>query len=118
MWVFNIQTNHDIQHWCPDIQLMHKGKRKRYLIVIVVLGDQRIEKNEKEKIKNYADQKKEVKMIWNISFVAVMVVEIEALRSISKDFQFWLEKLDLRISTELTQLITLLKHHIQRQQRK
>ena len=47
----------------PDIQLMHKGKRKRYLIVIVVLGDQRIEKNEKEKIKNYADQKKEVKMI-------------------------------------------------------
>lgn len=59
-------------------------------------GDQIIKNKEKEKVKNYTDLKKEVKNFWNISFVAVMVIVIEALRAISKDFKFWLEKLYLK----------------------
>ena len=53
MWDFNIQTDHVIEAWRPDLVVVDEKERSCEIIDFAVPGDSRIEKKEKEKIKKY-----------------------------------------------------------------
>ena len=71
---FNIQTEHFIQHRGSDIVVLYKTERKGHFIDIAMLGDKRTELKEQEKVDNYSELRREVKKIWNLSRVAVVLV--------------------------------------------
>ena len=75
---------------------------------ITVSGDKRIELKEQEKLDNYTELRQEVRMIWNLSQVAVVPVVIGALGVTSKRLKDWLEKLNIKSSIELLQKAALL----------
>ena len=75
---------------------------------ITVSGDKRIELKEQEKLDNYTELRQEVRMIWNLSQVAVVPVVIGALGVTSKRLKDWLEKLNIKSSIALLEKAALL----------
>ena len=71
-------------------------------------GDKRIELKDQEKIDNYSELRREMKKIWNLSQVVVVLVEIGALGVTSKRLKDWLRKFDVKSSIELLQKVALL----------
>ena len=57
LWVFNIQTDHVIEAWRPDLVVVDK-ERICKIIDLTVPGDSRIEEKEKDKIEKYQDLEK------------------------------------------------------------
>ena len=78
------------------------------IIDIAVAGDKRIELKDQEKIDNYSELRREMKKIWNLSQVVVVLVEIGALGVTSKRLKDWLRKFDVKSSIELLQKVALL----------
>ena len=75
---------------------------------ITVPGDKRIELKEQEKLDNYTELRQEVRMIWNLSQVAVVPVVIGALGVTSKRLKDWPEKLNIKSSIALLEKAALL----------
>ena len=71
-------------------------------------GDKRIELKDQEKIDTYSELRREMKKIWNLSQVVVVLVEIGALEVTSKRLKDWLKKFDVKSSIELWQKAALL----------
>ena len=67
----------------------------------------RIEKTE-EKCTNYSDLKYEIARIWKMKKVDVIPVVIGALGTVTKNFDKWLEKLELDLTVEMLQRPCLL----------
>ena len=66
MWDFNIQTDHVIEAWRPDLVVVDKKERSCKIIDFAVPGDSRIEEKEKDKIEKYQDLGRELQKIWNV----------------------------------------------------
>ena len=70
--------------------------------------DTRIEKKEEEKYNNYCDLKYEIARMWRVKDVEVIPVVIGALGTVTKQFEKWIQKLDLEITVEMLQKPCLL----------
>ena len=65
-------------------------------------------KEEKEKIENYHDLKRELKRIWKLRRVTVVPVRVGALGTVSKDTEKWLAEIDVTSHLESSRRLCLL----------
>ena len=108
LWDFSIQTNKTLEHKSPDITVIEK-KTKRYLLIDLACPfGTRIKKKEEEKCSNYCDLKYEIARMWRMKDVEVIPVVIGSLGTVTKQFQKWIQKLDLEITVEMLQKPCLL----------
>ena len=95
LWDFNIQTDHVIEDWRPDLVVVVKKERSCKIIDFVVPGDSRIEEKEKDKIEKYQDLGRELQKIWNVK-VKIIPLVVGSLGAIPKLFGNRLKQLVLR----------------------
>jgi len=108
LWDFPIQTDKTLEHNRPDITVIEKNSKKCLLIDPACPFDTRIERKEEEKCNNYCDLKYEIARMWRMKEVEVIPVVVGALGSVTKDFEKWIQKLDLGITAEMLQKPCLL----------
>ena len=103
LWDFPIQTDKTLEHNRPDITVIEKKTKKYLLIDPACPFDTRIEKKEEEKCSNYCDLKYEIARTWRMKDVKVIPVVIGTLGTVTKQFEKWIQKLDLEIAVEMLQ---------------
>ena len=108
LWDFPIQTDKTLEYNRPDITVIEKKTKKCLLIDPACPFDTRIEKKEEGKCSNYCDLKYEIARLWRMKDVEVIPVVIGALRTVTKQFEKWIQKLDLEITVEMLQKPCLL----------
>ncbi|XP_069971818.1 uncharacterized protein [Penaeus vannamei] len=108
LWDLPIQTDKTLEHNRPDITVIEKKSKKCLLIDPACPFDTRIERKEEEKCNNYCDLKYEIARMWRMKEVEVIPVFVGALGSVTKDFEKWIQKLDLGIAAEKLQKPCLL----------
>ena len=95
LWDINIQCDNVIQARRPDIVVIDKKEKVCIIVDIAVPADRRVEEKEQEKVEKYQDLKREIGRMWGIRKVQVVPVVIGALGSVPKEFDKWIEKLDI-----------------------
>ena len=95
LWDMKIQTDKVLEHSRPDILVLEKDTRICKIIDVACPFDTRIIEKEREKVDHYQDLKWELKKIWQCSDAQVVPIIIEALGTVSKSFQKWLERISL-----------------------
>ena len=108
LWDFPIPTDKTLEHNRPDITVIEKKTKKCLLIDPACPFDTRIEKKEEEKCSNYCDLKYEIARMCKMKGVEVIPVVIRALGTVTKQFEKWIQKLDLEITVEMLQKTCLL----------
>ncbi|XP_069997569.1 uncharacterized protein [Penaeus vannamei] len=108
LWDFPTQTDKTLEHNRPDITVIEKNNKKCLHIDPACPFDTRIERKEEEKCNNYCDLKYEIARMWRMKEVEVIPVVVGALGSVTKDFEKWIQKLDLGITAETLQKPCLL----------
>ena len=108
LWDFPIPTVRLSEHNGPDITVINKKSKKCLLIDPACSFDTRIEKKEGEKSTNYSKLQYEIAKIWKMRKVEVITVVIEALGTVTKDFEKWIQKLDLDLAIVALQKSCLL----------
>ena len=75
LWDFDIQTDHLISAWRPDLIIIKKEKKEICKIVdFSVPADQRIKLKECERRDKYLDLARELKKLWNMKVTVIPVV--------------------------------------------
>ena len=97
LWDFPIQTYKTLEQNRSDVTVIEKKTKKCLLIDPACPFDTRIEKKEEEKCNNYCDFKYEIVRMWRMKDVEVIPVVIGALRTVTKQFKKWIQKLDLQL---------------------
>ena len=92
VWHINVQCDNVIEAIRPDIILIANKKRKGIIIDIAVPVDARVAEKERKKVEKYQNLKREIGRLWGVKMVDVVPVVIEALRSVTKEFDGWIEK--------------------------
>ena len=103
LWDFPIQTDKTLEHNRPDITVIEEKIKKCLLIDPACPFDTPIEKKEEEKCNNYCNMKYEIARMWRMKDVEVIPVVIGALGTVTKQFEKWMQKLDLEITVEMLQ---------------
>ena len=80
---------------------MNKNKRSSAIIDIAIPGDIRVSEKEKGKIERYQELKREIKRMWNIRSIKVILVVVGTLGSTSKKLKKYIEELGVVINTAL-----------------
>ena len=90
---FSIQTEMKTDHNKPDLILLEKREKICYIADIACPFDTRIEKKEKNKIKNYTDLKYEILKMWKdeVTKIYIFQVVIGVLGLILKNITRYLE---------------------------
>ena len=90
---FSIQTEMKTDHNKPDLILLEKREKICYIADIAWPFDTRIEKKEKNKIKNYTDLKYEILKMWKdeVTKIYIFQVVIGVLGLILKNITRYLE---------------------------
>ena len=65
------------------------------MTLLYLRADTRIAEKELEKVEKYQDLKGEIKRLWELRCAKVVPVVIGALGSVTKDFECWIEKMDI-----------------------
>ena len=93
LWDFSIQTETKIDHDKPDLILLEKMEKIYFIVDVACPFDSRIEKKEKDKIKNYTDLKYEILKMWKneLTKVYIVTVVICTLGMVSKNITRYLE---------------------------
>ena len=108
MWDFHIQTDKNLEHNRPDVTVIDKKSKKFLLIDTTCPFDTRIEKKEEEKCTNHSELKYESAKIWKMRKLELIPVVIEALGTVTKHFENWIEKLELYLTIEALQRLYLI----------
>lgn len=108
LWDFMIQCDNIIQHRKPDIVLVEKQNKTAVIIDVACPGDNRILAKEKDKIEAYDLLKYEIQRLWGLRSVVIVPIVIGALGSVTVNFEKWIEKIGIEISTYSAQKTTLL----------
>ena len=108
LWDFNINTDYEIEHRRPDIVVVLKPEKECLIIDIAVPGDTRIKQKEQEKIEKYQDLKREIARLWCLRKVTVIPVVVGALGCVTKEAEQYIEKIGIKIRTEMIQKTALL----------
>ena len=91
-----------------DIILIDKKDRKGIIIDIAVPTDVRVGEKETEKVEKYHDLKREIGRLWRLKIVEVIPLVIGALRNVTKEFDGWIEKLQITNNVGVMQKTTLM----------
>ena len=108
LWDINVQCDNVIPARRPDIIMIDKEKKEALIVDIAVPADIRVAEKEKEKIEKYQDLKREIKRLWKLRTVQVVPVVISALGCVSKEFERWLENLNIEPEVGVMQKAALL----------
>ena len=73
-----------------------------------VPADVRVEEKDKENVEKYQDLKKEIKRLWKLRNVEIVLVVIGALGTVSAEFDRWMVKLGITFSVGVMQKTALL----------
>ena len=73
-----------------------------------VPADVRVEEKDKENVEKYQDLKKEIKRLWKLRNVEIVLVVIGALGTVSAEFDRWMVKLGITCSVGVMQKTALL----------
>ena len=71
--------------------------------------DHRVYEKQSEKVEKYQDLKKEIRKLWSIRRVKVVLVVVGALGAVTKRLNTWLDKLGISMNTGLLQKTALLE---------
>ena len=71
------------------------------IVIIALLWDQKVFEKKGEKIDKYQDLKREIGNLWVIRQQEVVLVDVGALRAVSKRWHTWLDKLGITITMGL-----------------
>ena len=71
-------------------------------------ADVRVVEKERQKVEKYQDLKGEIRRLWRLKMLEVMPVVIGALESVTKEFDGWIEKLQITNSVRVMQKTALL----------
>ena len=104
----NIQCDNLIEARRPDLIVIDKKEQKGIVINIAVPVVVRVEEQEKEKVKMYQDLRKEIRRLRRLRNVEITPVVIDALGSVSAEFDRWMERLGITCSIGVMQKIALL----------
>ena len=88
--------------------MIDKEKKEALIVDIAVPADIRVAEKEKEKIEKYQDLKREIKRLWKLRTVQVVPVVIGALGCVTKEFERWLENLNIEPEVGVMQKAALL----------
>ena len=78
------------------MQLTRKSERGIIIdIAVYVPADVSVGEKEREKVETYQDLKREIGRLWRLRKVKVVAVVVGALRSVTKGFDRWIEKLGI-----------------------
>ena len=108
LWDMNTQCDNVIEARRPDLVLVDKKKKACVIIDIAVPGDCRIREKEMEQIEKYQNLKIELKRLWLLKKVAVLLVVVGALGCISKGFSGLLDTLGIKLNVGMVQKSVLL----------
>ena len=92
----------------PDIVIVDKIEKKAIMIDVAISGDKRIIDKEKEKIEKYQNLKREFQRLWNLKKIDVIFVVLGALGSVTKNFEKYVDKIEIKIDLNTVQKTTLL----------
>ena len=92
----------------PDIVIVDKIEKKAIMIDVAIPGDKRIIDKEKEKIEKYQNLKREIQRLWNLKEIDVILVVLGALGSVTKNFEKYVDKIEIKIDLHTVQKTTLL----------
>ena len=92
----------------PDIIVIDKEKKEALIVDIAVPADISVAEKGKEKIEKYQDLKREIKRLWKLRTVQVVPVVIGALECVTKEFERWLENLNIEPEVGVMQKAALL----------
>ena len=107
-WDFNIQCDSRIECRRPDVVVVLKKKTECKIIYIADPADSRTGENELEKMEKYDDLKREVKRMWTMRKIEIILIVVGALGAINRKLDQWIEKLDVHITIERLQKTALL----------
>ena len=97
IWDINIQCDNGMEVRRPDLILMGKKTKSCVIIDVAVPGDCKIREKEIEKVKKYQNLKRELKRLWSLKKVEVVLVFVGALGCISKGFSGWIDTLSIKL---------------------
>ena len=103
-----IQCDHIIEARRPDIVVDKKESNKAIIVDITSPWDHRVYEKKSKKVEKYQDLKKEIRKLWSIRRVKVVLVVVGALGAVSKRLDTWLDELGITINTGLQQKTALL----------
>ena len=98
LWDVMIQCDREIKASKPDIVEVNKNERNCAITDIAIPGDIKVSEKEKEKTERYQELKREIKRMWNIRSIKVILVVVVALGSTSKKLKKCIEELGVVIS--------------------
>ena len=110
LWYFDIQTDHLISAWRPDVIIINKKRKKKICKIVdfAVPTDHRIKLKECENRDKYLNLARELKKIWNKKMTIIPIV-IGAFGTVTKWLLKGLEDLEVGGRVETIQTTTLLK---------
>ena len=91
----------------PDIILIDK-ERKGIIIDVAVPADVKVGEKEREEVEKYQNLKREIGRLWGLKMVDIMPVVIGALGSVTKEFDWWIEKQRIKNNVGVMQKTALL----------
>ncbi len=98
LWDINVQCDNVIPARRADIIVIDKEKKEALIVDIAVPADIRVAEKEKEKIEKYQD----------LRIVRVVIVVLGALGCVTKEFERWLENLNIEPEVGVMQKAALL----------
>ena len=108
LWDINVQCDNVMEARGPDIILIDKKERKGIIINIAASADVRAGKKQGENVEKYQDLKREFGKLWRLKMVEVVPAVLGALRSVTKEFDGWIEKLRITNNVGVIQKTALL----------
>ena len=107
LWGFMIQCDHDIECRKPGIVVVEKEEKKCLIVDIAIPDDKNIGVKKEEKIQKYDELKWEIKELWSMKRVAVVLVVIGALGTVSKKLEKRIDGLGIKFKIENLQISLL-----------
>ena len=108
LWDMNIQCDNVIEARRPDIVIIDKKGKSCIIVDIAVPADVRVHEKERGKVEKYQDLRREIGRMWQLRKVHVVPVVVGALGSVTKEFDRWMEKLEVPFDIGAVQKTALL----------
>ena len=105
----NIQCENVIVEMKPDIVIVNKMEKTAIIIDAAIPGDKRVIDKEKEKIEKYQNLKREIQRLSNLKKIDLVPVVLGALRSVTKNFDKYGDKIGIKIDLHTAQKTAFLR---------
>ena len=108
IWDINVRCDNVMEAKRPDLILVDKKTKSCVIIDLAVPGDCRIREKEIEKTEKYQNLKRELKRLWSLKKVEVVLVVVGALGRMSKGFSGCKDTLGIKLNVAMIQKSILL----------